>query len=280
VKRALGVLVVALLASAFVGLQSVDSARAQSDAVAEPPVIAIVSPENKAYAQNNITLSFNVSIGSLNPLYEQPGFYSLVNIERVYFQGSWQQNRTYVDQHNNVYAELKDIRSPCKSLTFSCNLTGVPEGYHNITVYATETQVIYNLPFVGSTSFSSVNFSVDTVSPSILVFTPEAETYAAAEVPLEFSVNEPFSKIAYSLDGSANVTVAGNVTLSGLAGGGHTVTVYAWDEAGNLGASAPITFTVTAFPTALVIAAVLVAVVVCAGLLLYFAKFKRRSGPT
>jgi hypothetical protein len=94
---------------------------------------------------------------------------------------------------------------------------------------------------------------------------------------LSFSVSEPVSQITYSLDGQENVTVAGNSTLVGLSVGVHNVTVYAWDTAGNVGASETITFTVTPFPAVPVAAASVASVaVVIAGLLAYFKKRKHQ----
>jgi hypothetical protein len=59
--------------------------------------------------------------------------------------------------------------------------------------------------------------------------------------------------------------------------GVHNVTVYAWDTAGNVGASETITFTVTPFPTAPVVAASVASIaVVTAGLLVYFKKRKHQ----
>jgi len=92
-------------------------------------------------------------------------------------------------------------------------------------------------------------------------------------------VNETTPRISYSLDGLDNVTVAGNATLSGLPIGVHNVTVYAWDAAGNVGASETITFTVAEpepFPVAPVAVASAVSVaVVSVALLVYFKKRKR-----
>ena len=101
------------------------------------------------------------------------------------------------------------------------------------------------------------------------------------DASLNFTVNEATSQLAYCLDGVVNVAVAGNTTLRyGLSAGEHSVVVYAWDEAGNVGVSAPVTFTVTAFPTALVIAAIVVAALVSFGLVAYFLSRKRRSNAT
>jgi hypothetical protein len=83
-----------LLISALAGEQLFNFASAESNPVAKPPVITIVSPENKTYATNNITFSFNVSIGQLDEGYE--GWIGLVSINEVYYLGDWQMNKTYV----------------------------------------------------------------------------------------------------------------------------------------------------------------------------------------
>jgi mannitol-specific phosphotransferase system IIBC component len=66
--------------------------------------------------------------------------------------------------------------------------------------------------------------------------------------------------------------------LAGLSEGNHTVTIYGFDEFGNPGASEAVTFTVAkeAFPTTLVIAAIVVAAVVSFGLVAYLLRRKRR----
>ena len=72
------------------------------------------------------------------------------------------------------------------------------------------------------------------------------------------------------------MTVAGNVTLTGLTIGKHNVTVYAWDTAGNVGASETIIFTIAEpFPAVPVAAASAASVAVLSvGLLVYFKKRK------
>jgi hypothetical protein len=236
-------------------------------AVAEPPVITMLSPENKAYATNSIALSFNVSIGQINEtLGPVTGVVDLID---VYCIGDWQQYNTYA-LHNDI----------AKTVVFSSNLTEVPEGAHSIMVVASERIPDPSLPpylFYFSTSSLSINFTVDTFAPRVSLLSPETKKYDTTDVALDFTVDKSFSQVAYSLDGRDKVTIAGNTTLSGLAGGKHNITVYACDEAGNIGTSETVTFTVSAFPTALVAVVVLVsAVAVCAGLLLFF---KKRKGP-
>jgi hypothetical protein len=62
-------------------------------------------------------------------------------------------------------------------------------------------------------------------------------------LPLNFTVDEPTSWIGYSLDQQDNVTIAGNVTLTGLPDGAHQVKIYANDTVGNIGVSETINCT-------------------------------------
>jgi hypothetical protein len=133
-------------------------------------------------------------------------------------------------------------------------------------------------------SFSTVDsctvaFSIDTIPPVVSVLESDNTTFAESEVPFNFTVNESFSKISYVLDGQENVTLAGNATLAGLSCGVHNVTVFAWDAAGNAGASETVFITITeppeSFPTTLVIAPVASVAVVGVGLTVYFRKRKR-----
>ena len=91
-------------------------------------------------------------------------------------------------------------------------------------------------------------FTPDTTPPSISIVSPENKTYPVEDVPLTFTVSEPTSWMGYSLDGQANVTIAGNTTLSGLLDGSHLVVVYANDTAGNMGTSSTVYFTVDTTP--------------------------------
>ncbi len=135
------------------------------------------------------------------------------------------------------------------------DLKGVPEGKHVLTVYAVETgryeklgPVVEYYPFK-ITGSSSTHFAVDATPPSVLILSVENGTLEPSEVHADFFVNEPVQQVSYVLDGVENVTVSGNVTLSGLPSGVHSLTVYATDEAGNVGASETINFTVASQPT-------------------------------
>jgi N-acetylneuraminic acid mutarotase len=137
------------------------------------------------------------------------------------------------------------------------------------TWYATNEQYT---PF----GYGTPDPSYDGTAPEVTVASPENRTYHAADVALNFTVNEPAS-LRYTLDGENAVEISGNTTLTGLAYGTHNITVYAVDAAGNTGASETITFTVAEepepFPTALVATASgAVVAVIGIGLLAYFRK--------
>jgi len=106
----------------------------------------------------------------------------------------------------------------------------LPEGSHSIVIYANDSS--------GNSWFSNtLYFTIDTVPPNISILSPENKTYTTTDILLSLKVNEATSRIKYSLDGKANVTIAGNTTLTGLSDGLHILTVYSTDAAGNTGTS-------------------------------------------
>jgi hypothetical protein len=136
-------------------------------------------------------------------------------------------------------------------------LPPLPDGQHSIVVYASDLA-----GNVGSSDI--INFTVDTSPPSILLLSPQNQTYTTNELLLDFMLNETASWVGYSLDGQETVTATGNVSLTDLAYGSHTITVYAKDTHGNMVASETMHFSVAEpFPT--VLAAALTAAVVMAG---------------
>jgi hypothetical protein len=267
-------LILALLFLAVVGTQFVILAKANPyirmgegppPADANPPEITILSPENnKTYSPNNVSLNFNVSAGDLF-------------LSRVYYKADWQEDTTCVYKYYNP--DPNNISPPISDFSYSLRLTGVPEGKHNIVITAIEwgsyVDGIYSYEFRMNGS-SSISFIVDGVPPKVSGLSVENKTYDTSDVPLNFTVNESVSQISYVLDGQENVTIGGNMTLSGLSDGAHNVTVYARDTAGNIGTSETIYFTVKVpFPTTWVVAPIASVAVAGVGLLVYFKKRKR-----
>jgi hypothetical protein len=88
----------------------------------------------------------------------------------------------------------------------------------------------------------------ESLGPVIDILYPKNETYTERNVPLIFTVSELPSWIGYSLDGQANVTIAGNTTLTSLVDGSHYVVVYANSTDGAMGVSNTVHFQVDATP--------------------------------
>jgi hypothetical protein len=207
-----------------------------------PPVVSNFTVENKTYPSADLSANFNMD-------------------KTVIWTGYC------IDKENMTITDWWNTAASARSFNFT--LKGLTEGSHTLVAYAEDT-------FGNMGTSDSVNFVVDTTAPNVTVVSIENKTYDSANVPLDFAVNESVSRIAYSLDGKENVSIAGNSTLTGLSNGVHNVTVYAWDEAGNVAVSETMAFSVAvSFPTLSVAFAFVVGVVVAVGLLVYFKKHKR-----
>jgi len=235
-----------------------------------PPIISIISPQNNtAYASNNVSLTLNVTMPESNSV--------SLHISELYYVPSWKQG---------INNQLVKIDAPQGSII----LKDVPEGPRWLEVYAVASAIAYEsgheiegiyrttyYVIYKITSSSIVKFTVDNTAPRILSVSVENKTYFTPDLPLNVLVNEPASQVIYSLDGQRNVTAAENTTLNDLPFGEHNVTVYAKDEAGNIGAPKIIDFSVEPpefFPTTIFIAQFVSVAFVGMGLLVYFKKRK------
>jgi hypothetical protein len=234
-----------------------------------PPVITIVSPTNNtAYNTSRLSLMFNVTA-------PQSRTASSTGVDHVAYKADWANEAIDVLQGGQGEP------------SFDLWLSNIPEGHHSITIkargigtYMNEEELSYMWFFISSTA--TVSFTTDYTAPTVSVSSPVNKTYDVSDFPLCFTVNEPVSQIAYNLDGKENNTISGNTTLTGLADGDHNLTIYTEDDAGNVGKSDTINFTVAVpepepepFQTTLVAAASVAATfAVCVGLLAYFKKRK------
>jgi hypothetical protein len=114
------------------------------------------------------------------------------------------------------------------------------------------------------------------------ILSPLSQAYEKSNVSLIYAINRPMDWAGYSLDGAKDVTLwrygypSPNTTLTGLAIGVHSLTIYTNDSWGNID-SKTVTFTIEKpqteiFGSTIIIAVIAVpAVIVCLilGLLLY-----------
>ena len=171
------------------------------------PIITILSPiQNDNYNTDSANLNYAVSELTISEWYS-------------------------LDDGNNI------------SLSGNTTLSNLPDGYHNITVYANDS--------AGNVGSAIVNFTIDTIAPTVIIGTPqELNNYTTSTVALNVSADETIVSWQYSINGSTNTTFTPNTTLPSLPDGNHNVTVFANDSAENMG-STLVNFTIdTMLPTA------------------------------
>jgi len=132
------------------------------------------------------------------------------------------------------------------TLHFSKILLGDVDGEPIIWVDATHNINPLNCVIVDG----SVN--IGNPPPEITVLSPQNVTYSQKNVDLTLRFSEATSWIGYSLDGQANRTASGNITIPQdiLSDGNHDLQVYANDTTGNMGFSEKVYFTIDATPPA------------------------------
>ena len=236
--------------------------------------ISVHSPVNqKTYNACDVTADFSVDLSDWVPHWGK-SIYSFSSTIKCILDGNYVWQETVVN-------------SP-QIHRFSIPLKGLPNGAHNLTIRVITygARSLYGKGTSTPHQYSNfIRFEVAANPPEVVILSlKQQQTYNEADLPLDFTISTPVSWIGYSLDGQDNVTIAGNTTLTGLSNGAHNVTVYAKDNARNLGASETVTFTVaqtsptnqliSAGTVASVTAIVASAAAVTAGFIFYFKKRK------
>jgi parallel beta-helix repeat protein len=180
--------------------------------------VAISSSSNNAFYDNNF----------------------VTNDQQVYFFGGfsdWVGQVNYWDngKEGNYWSDYL-TRYPTAS---EIDNTGIGDTPYSILVNQDNSTIYQDLyPLL-------VLFAPNVNVPSISVLSPTSGTYGTTPIALTFAVDGKTSWKAYSLDGQANVTIAGNITLPALSSGSHNMVVYAKRTAGNTGASRVVSFFVS-----------------------------------
>jgi parallel beta-helix repeat protein len=213
---------------------------------ATPPIIIILSPENKTYETRGLPLTFTLSEST-----------------------SW----IGYSLDSNVNATING----------NTTITNLLNGTHTVVVYANDT--FGNMGRSDRVYWTAQITSTDTTPPIIQIVSPENITYTTtgntASAPLAFTVNEQVIWVAYSLDNAPNITITGNITLTNLPLGSHRIIIYALDEVGNAGASEIRYFTVQQppsdrFPPTWLIIAVVAIIIVAIAIIVYYVRRRGR----
>jgi hypothetical protein len=234
------VIVAALLLSTIIGLSSFSLGRAQNTTqfypTNAPPTLLVERP-------NNCTIQGYLIPLNVTLFYVTSDYNSSTGMRIDEQWVNWL-GYSLDDKPPTIFRELGSINSPIRWIT-TLNFTGIDEGQHKINVIAgfayTTTIGVYEYNF----TFDPIYFGIYNTPLVVSNQSPENRTYPTNNVPLLFSVNRVTSWVGYNLDKQLNQTITGNLTLTGLSDGGHSVIVYANDTYGNMGASNIVFFTVS-----------------------------------
>jgi hypothetical protein len=270
-KKTASALIILLLVSAMAGAFVVRLGKAnpyyeETTEAYDPPSIYIDSPLNKTY---NGKVLFNFTISPS----EHWSAYEIVNTSDYSVDGKFAKTITINSRLLDPYTY-----SP-EPFSYSIVLENLTDGIHVVRMFVKYTGYFYQHKGISDTwnrpelvTSAMANFTLDTVSPAVEIMSLGNKTYYESDLQLNFTVNENFYNASYVLDGQ-NVPVIENFTFSDLSVGSHSLIVYAYDYAGNIGASETIFFTVAEpFQTTLVIGFIIAVAIVGLGLLVYLKK--------
>ena len=136
------------------------------------------------------------------------------------------------------------------SVSASWDTTKVSDGTHTITATITDAR--------SETATSSATVTVDNSPPATAILVPAAGSYAIGTLAAQAHASDAFGigSVQFLIDGtpvgsaltspdtSGGYTYSSTLDLSGLAGGAHTLTDIATDNAGNTTTSSGVSFTI------------------------------------
>jgi len=165
-----------------------------------PPAIMIATPiSSDAGCYPNSTIPVNILVTSL----------SVINISYS------------LDGLSNI--TLTNLKNETENLGIGATTTlhNLAEGNHTLRLYSLDSD--------GKTMSSERIFTVDSsyVTPSLALISPKNKTYRTSEIPLTFSINAEYRNVHYSLDGTKNIFISGNSTITNLSDGKHTILMFA-----------------------------------------------------
>jgi hypothetical protein len=200
------VFIMALLFTTVVGTAFVKDIKAAW----QDPTVEIQAPESKTYSTNTIPVN----------IYAYDPSKAIVSIAYQLDFGASVTVYSYP-----TTPRMNDFRHMASG---NATLNNLSDGPHHLMATATWTW------WVGgqSTSFSTVDFTVDTTKLAVSLDSPLNKTYNINQIPLVLRANKTVSW-AYSLDGQTNMKLATNTSLTGLSDGNHDLAFTATDTAGN-----------------------------------------------
>ncbi|MGD6853178.1 MAG: hypothetical protein ACQCN6_14050 [Candidatus Bathyarchaeia archaeon] len=258
-----------------------------TEPVTTPPIVTILSPlQNQTVNSTATVLNFTVTKPNTWVTYSSidymPNTAMVIGklVSYYYVLDGIESQEVPLENTFGIRASVDYPDKPVLTTSYSINLT-LTEGKHNIRVIVNCATLCYGEKDVSVSGSSEMVFFDMSLPPTIVLSVENAPFYSSGVV-LDFAINKPTSRIAYSLDNQENMTLAGNTThtaLTGLSAGKHNITVYAWDVTGSIGASETVTFnSPEPFPILIFVAvtSVLAAVIVAVSIAVFRRASKKR----
>ncbi len=174
---------------------------------------------------DNVSIAWSVKVLDLN----RAPIITMSNISQEL------QNQTVVDLSFNATDPDGD------ELIISVNDTNITVNgtmlIFNYTTTITEKPVLITVNDINLTTNATFYVNItDTIAPNITIISPENKTYGTTNITLNFSFDEEVAWCAYSVNGTANVTIdCGNTTNLTVVEGNNNITLFANDTVGNVG---------------------------------------------
>jgi hypothetical protein len=285
-KRSSVLFTAILAASLLIGIQAVEVVDANPYGYTFPTrtsapdsvyiTVRVASPrENATFTNGTINARFNTTIDGPDSIYKTLGIIA-------FYQGDWMEESKW-----SPFPPGVDFTDTMLFLQYDFNLSGIPIGQHTLNITAggngelneNNTHYVFYLQKTISVKFFVSTSPVKLPEPIVMFSSVQNTTFKTSSFSLNFTVDQPVTKMAYSIDGQEPVAISENTTLTNLSDGQHNVTVYTTDRFSNNYTSGTLFFNVNAqesFPDVPVLVASVIAIVlVSASLLTYF---RRRKG--
>ncbi len=253
----------------LIELQTVKAQSADTESYSSS--LKILSPSNTTYNSNSLLLNVTIHRQFKPTEYNSRIMYSLNGEANV----SVPSTSTFFDltTPGSIWSALASYTL----ISGTTTLQNLSEGHHFLTVFG-----IYERAEGISTKYPAIMHDIRTVyftinkgiSPHLTNLQIENKTYSQNDLPLNITVDKQVSWMGYSLDGQTNITFTQNITLNELAYGSHSLTVFANDTLGNMGASENVNFSIERnedFPVLpFAIISITAIISFCAGLIVYY----------
>ena len=225
-----------MLLSPFLSIETVRADETWTDGYSTTVKLeSVTSPFSRGYYLGTMPLSFTLAYNCSGPiqLYWIEANYKIDNgtSTPIPFSGKGAGYFGYYEDNATVNTVLQ--------------ISNLTIGVHTIYVYVDAKINWDNDGFIYPSHTFPLTFNVGTYptsSPRPNATPPSisnvsVEQLSRTDFQLNFTVDKPTSWMGYSLDTEANVTLTGNTTIDAGQTGYHTITIYANDTAGNMGAS-------------------------------------------